>query len=86
MTYNVEEECDRLRAELSKAVGLRDQLIAHHQEARRQVSRIPDLKQKLKFKKKEMKLTKQKIQSLVKNVSEYEGLFGELRKVMQNGL
>ena len=80
------EECTRVKLELKKATCLRDQMLQHNQEARRRVSGTADLKLRLNFKKKEIKLTKQKLHSLEDELQRFEGAFSKIRAVLQNDL
>lgn len=80
----INKELCNLEEQLQESRSAQKKLLTSNQEKRRKASEVPSLLQKLKLKKKEIKLTKQKVQVLELENQRYENIFSELRTMIQN--
>ena len=80
------KELRSLEEQLQGIKSAQKKLLMENQEKRRKSSEVPSLLQKLKLKKKEIKLTRQKVEVLELEKQRYETAFSELRAMIHNRL
>lgn len=83
---SAEKELESTKVLLLKWQSAHQTLTAQSREARRKASEIPYLTQAVKLKKKEIKLTRQKVQNLEAKIKRHEVVFAKLRDTVQNEL
>ena len=76
------KELGHITEQLQGIKSAQRRLLMQNQEKRRKISEVPSLLQKLKLKKKEIKLTRQKVQVLELENQRYETIFSELRATL----
>lgn len=88
VSTEIEEEEEarlkKMQQQIQDCKAAQKALLMRNQEKRRKASEVPSLLQKLKLKKKEIKLTRQKVEVLELDIQRYEAVFSELRAVIHN--
>lgn len=80
----LDKDVKHLQGLLKKTNAARQALRTKNREARRKANEVSFLTQRLKLKKKEIKLTKQKLNALAEKLKKYDSGFEKLRTLLQN--